>query len=143
MGNRFMPGVAHVFGRKPRRFQLGCLLIGTSQPVLLFPFTLAAAGFARAERMATGKYEFELADVWPTVTNPTLGVTVPAVYVGGANYGSSVENEDLQAQVGAGLSGTTGRIVLTVRLKAGTANADPVGGGGGSLAVWIELETAP
>lgn len=143
MGNRFMPATAHTFGRKPRRFQLGCLLIGSANPVVLFPSSLAAAGFARAEHVATGKYEFELADVWPTVLNASLGIQVPAVYNGGATYGSSAENEDLYPQLSAAVSGSTGRLVLTVRTKAGSANTDPIGGSGGSLTIWVELESAP
>lgn len=114
------------------------MVAGAANPTIAYPQTLAAAGFARAERVAAGKYEFELADVWPTVLN--AGITVPAVYAIGATYGSAAENENLYAQAGASVSGSTGRIIITVRTKAAGVNTDP---GAGGINVWIELETAP
>ena len=138
MGNRLMSGEPKTFGRKPRRFQAGFVVAAAANPAIAYPQTLAAAGFARAEHTATGKYEFELADVWPTVLNG--GVSVPAVFALGATYGSAAENENLYAQAGASVSGSTGRIIITVRLKAGAVNTDPAGGG---INVWIEVESAP
>lgn len=138
MGDRFMPAVSKQFGRKPRRFATSFLINGTDAPVAVFP-VLAAAGFSRAERVAVGKYEFELSDVWPRATNPTLG-SVTAVKELGANVYTSSETEDLTTQVGVTQS-AAGRYTLTVRTKAGTANADP--GSLSTLFIWMELESAP
>lgn len=146
MGNRFMPAVVHSFGRKPRRFQATFVLFGTGSPTILFPSSIVAAGFARAERMAAGKYEFELSDVWPTVLNTAVGANVPAVYAYGIAYGPGTsDTNDMNAQARVSISGTTGRLVITALLKTGATNTDPpdLGAGGANLAVWIEVESAP
>jgi hypothetical protein len=133
MGERFMPAVSHRFGRKPRRFSLIANLDGASNPTLgFYPRSLAAAGFARAEHVAAGKYEFEMSDVWPV-----------AITEVGSTYLSVVENVDMYTQTQVTLS-ALGRIIVTVRLKTGAVNTDPAGApNGGSLLLWIELETAP
>ena len=124
-----------------RYFSATFVLNGASNPMFLYPVDAESAGFARVERISAGKYEFELAEVWPQTFHPFFGGPVDAVLGFGATFGSGSEAEALHEQTTLIRSATTGRLVMTVRLKDGEANADPVGLA--SLAVFIEVDTAP
>lgn len=133
MGDRFMPGVTHSFGRKPRRFRAQFAVNGTDDPVIAFPESLAAAGFQAAVRDSAGHYSFTLANLWPT----------GSIYEFGASYFPIEEDKDFSTQSIVTPDGN-GFNVLVVRLKTGTVNTDPPAApNGGYLSVWIELESSP
>ena len=132
MGDRLQQGKAQSFGRKPRRFRASFTLDAGNAPVISFPLTIAAAGFSRAEAVATGKYEFELVDKWPT-----------AQLEAGATWGNGQDNVDLYPQTTVSFT-AAGKPVITVKMKTGANNTNPPGTpNGGVLNVWWEVEQAP
>lgn len=140
---RVMNAVPHSLGRKIRRFTGDFQVVGTGHPLILYPITLLAAGWSRAERMSAGKYEFELAEDWPRVFNPTLGSDTFALYTVGVTYGTTVDNEDIYVQYRKFPHATTGKLVVEVKLKTGATNTDPNGAGGGRLSLFVDLEASP
>ena len=129
-------GILRGLRRKPRVIQARFDITGSGEPEIRFPGSLKAAKLSRAQRMSAGIYEFETED---SIGSDSSGRR--AIDNIGATYGTvGVTNEDLQAQWDFSATATQ-KVVLIVRLKAGTANADPASGG--RLSIWIHYDGAP
>lgn len=134
MGNRFMPAVAHSFGRKPRRFRAVFFVEGAADPAPIFPESLAGCGFASAVHTGNGQYKFILADVWPDAL-----LDIGSTYGPGTIGVGPTTNVDMYTQTFP-VREADGRWAIYVQTKTAAVNTDPAAG---VLTVWIELETAP